>query len=459
MNSTARDPALLLLLAILGAHGAVIVTHSRRPPIADENYYVDKARYIHDHHRLAPADPRSLAVEDGRAWGNSDWRPQGYPVLLAVFGAGAFGDTDALRLRAAIVQFLSIAALLVALYLTVRNALTPVMRYGAAVLIALPPWTFNVVNDFGPDPFTLALAGFSTLAFASYVREGRRLLLASIAISFTLLLRPEMIVMPPLMIAAALLLRSRTAKVRGADLIAAVSPFVIAIALQVGYRTWFSGRVGLFGGHHVYNRGIQDWINTWWGSEKDGIDFAFAVSDARSASLPARASNDALERRHIEGRVALVVARGRYTAEDDAFFAELARKRERERPLMMLALRVWHTVHMWLNIETNTPLLETLADVPRGVRRPMLGGFVVLRVIALVLACIAAWQAIKRIRFPEPLDALVLLALTYALSRSLLMGLILNWTQHRYVDSAWPLVLACATIGMREVQRFRSQRA
>src|SRR6185295_5368330 len=117
----------------LSAHVLVIVTHFRHPLITDEIYYVAKARYIIEHHALAPADPRSLAVERGTAWGNSDWRQPGYALFLAAVSLGDFSDpAGALRLRVTIVQFLFVAGSLVALYRAAARVLTPRARWAAA---------------------------------------------------------------------------------------------------------------------------------------------------------------------------------------------------------------------------------------------------------------------------------------------------------------------------------------
>src|SRR4051812_10529005 len=118
-----RDPALWLLVAILAVHGAIILTHYRHPLITDEVYYAAKARYIVEHHRFAPIDPHALAAERGTESGNSDWRPPGYPLLVAALSFGDVGDpASALRLRVTIAQFAMVAAALLALYRTAVSA-------------------------------------------------------------------------------------------------------------------------------------------------------------------------------------------------------------------------------------------------------------------------------------------------------------------------------------------------
>src|ERR1051325_8010840 len=95
-----RDPALWLLVAILAAHGAIILTHYRHPLISDEFYYVAKARYIVERHRFIHIDPRALAAERGQEWATSDWRPPGEAPPVEELSLGAFSDpAGALRFR------------------------------------------------------------------------------------------------------------------------------------------------------------------------------------------------------------------------------------------------------------------------------------------------------------------------------------------------------------------------
>jgi len=427
-----RDPALWLLVAILAAHGAIILTHYRHPLITDEVYYVAKARYIAEHHRFAPVDAHALAVERGREWGNSDWRPPGYPLLVAALSFGDFSDpAGALRFRVTLAQFLMVAAALIALYRTAANAGAP--PYAAALLLGLPPWTFAVVNEIGPDPENLALVAFGLLALGR-----NRIALGTLLLSLTFFFRPEMIVLPPIVVGIALLLWRRATFLRDAAVAALI--YIVLVGAQVAYRTSVTGEPGVFGGLHIYNRGAFDWANTWLGTEKETYDFVYALGEGLPARVPARAFDSAGERAAVEQIVARVTARRRYTAEDDAAFEALAREKRRAHPLRVLLLRGWHTVHLWLNVETNNPLLSAMAGVPRPVRLPVWGALFLLRIAALVLAAIALLRA---------RDRLVLLMLSYAIARTILVGAVLNWNVHRYVLSAWPPVLWCACVALR----------
>src|ERR1051325_1125474 len=197
-----RDPALWLLVAILAAHGAIVLTHYRHPLITDEFYYVAKARYIVERHRFMPIDPHAAAAEHGQEWGNSDWRPPGYALVVAALSLGDFSDpAGALRFRVTLAQFLMVAAALLALYrAAVQAGVDGRARYAAAILLGLPPWTFGVVNEIGPDPENLALAAFALLALGR-----NRIVLGTFLLTLTLFFRPEMIVLPPIIVGIALL--------------------------------------------------------------------------------------------------------------------------------------------------------------------------------------------------------------------------------------------------------------
>jgi hypothetical protein len=439
------DPALALLLLLLAGHFAVIVACYEHPLITDEVYYVAKARYLAEHHRFAPIDPRALEVERGRAWGNSDWRPAGYPLLVAAISLGDFRDpAGALRLRVTIVQFLMVAAALLALYrLAVDCGVEGRARYAAAVLLALPPWTFAVVNEIGPDPENLALVTFGLIALGR-----KRVVPAAILLSLTFFFRPEMIVLPPVLIGFALLAWHRTTFWR--DAVVAASIYLALVGVQVAYRTALTGRPGVFGGLHIYNRGAFDWANTWVGTEKETYDFVYNLGEALPARVPDRAFDSDAERAAVERIVARVRARGVYAAEDDAEFERLAQEKARAHPLRVLALRGWHTVHLWLNVEQNNPLLEAMARVPRALRLPVWGALLLLRLAALALAAMAGLRAFRG--RTDAVSRFVLLFLFFAVVRSLFIGAVLNWNVHRYVLSAWPPVLWCAAAALRPRQ-------
>jgi len=448
------DPAFVLLIVLLSSQIAIVLTHYRHPLISDEVYYTAKARYLSEHHRFAPADPRAIAVERGLAWGNSDWRPPGYAIFVSALSGGDFSDpAGALRWRVTVAQLCMVAAALIALYFAATGGGAP--RYATAILLGAPPWVFFAVNEIGPDPENLAIVTAALLLFWRFIvasKNHMRWLAAATAMaSLALFFRPEMILFPPLLAGIAVLLRMRIARIEWRQAVVAALIFCTFVGMQVTYHTWFSGRLGVFGGLHIYNRGAFDWANSWLGTEKETYDFVYSIGEGRAMTLPDRAFDSAVERDAVRAIVTRIGARGVYTAADDTEFERLAQIKAREHPMRMLLLRGWHTIHLWLNVENNGPLLNALAAVPRAVRRPIYGASLLLRVAALCLAAVALVRSVRSFRrgMEDAWTLLVLLMLAYVVMRSLLTGVILNWNVHRYVLSAWPPLLCCASLALR----------
>jgi len=443
------DPALVLLLAILAAQFALLVTNYRHPLITDEVYYVGRARTIAEQHRLAPIDPDALAVERGERAGNSEWRPPAYPLLVAAISLGDFSDpAGALRLRVTIVQFAMIAAAIAALYaFALRFGLRGRARYAAAVLLAAPPWVFAFLNEFGPDPVNAALIVFALIAFATYVTRPesgvRPLAIGTLLATLTLFFRPEMIALAPPLVLIALLLRG---SVRWRHAVAAAAIFCAIVAVQVAYRTSATGTLGVFGPVRILNRGAFDWANSWFGTEKETYDFVYAVTERQIATVPDRAFDSAAERDEVRQIVERVHASGVYGAADDAEFERLAREKQRQHPIRTLIVRASHAVQVWLNLETNFQLLAAMASVPRAIRLPFYGALLLLRIAALVLAGVALVRATARPRTAA--GSVVLLFLSFAILRTILIAVVLNWNVHRYIMPAWPPLLWCACVAL-----------
>src|SRR5438128_2697210 len=97
----------LVLAALLSLQAAIALPPPPRAFQGDEPYYVDKARELTAHGRFDRATPENLAVERGERWGTADWRPPGYPVVIALAGGGRL-DPATLRTRVAAIQFLAV---------------------------------------------------------------------------------------------------------------------------------------------------------------------------------------------------------------------------------------------------------------------------------------------------------------------------------------------------------------
>jgi hypothetical protein len=453
MRESRPDPrALVLLVSLLAAHLVLTVAHHHHPLVTDEFYWVRNARHLVEHCRFPALDPTALAAEKGQAWAASDWRPQGFTVFLAVCSLGDFDAPDTtLRLRVTVVQFLLLASILLWLYrLAVRGGFSP---WVSAVILGASPWTFEFVNDLGADSLNAFVASLALLLLWRWVaaahRTTDRLFWAAFTASLPLLLRPEMIVLAPVMVGLAILLRWPP---RGRDLAAAAIAFTIVAGVQVAYRLSVAGEIGIYGGRQqIVNRGAFHWAETWPGTEKEGYDFVYLLTEGRVLSLPDRAFADADEKKRVQQILDRVRATGRYTSEDDAAFERLASERKRRFPILVASLRLWHVAHLWLNNENPNPILVALTPVPRVVRRPIYGALLLLRVVIYSLAIIATARALARFNRGEAdaFDRLTLLMAGLIVARSVLVGGIFNWKVHRYVLTAWPAMLWCACAAFR----------
>lgn len=445
------DTALGLLVFLLAAQFAVTLAHCYKPLITDEFYWTGKARYFAEHGWFPPIDAEALKAERGEVWGVSDWRPQLYTLFLALCSFGDFDDpARSLRLRATIVHFLLLAVVLICLFrIAVRAGVPP---YFAALVFGAAPWTFAFVNELGADSLHAFVVSLGLLLLWRWAvapkRQNGALFLAGCVASLPLLLRPEMIVIAPIVLGLALLLRWPP---RPSDLLTVVAAFALVLTAQIAYRTWFTGEPGVFGRLAIVNRGAFHWTDTWLGTEKEAYDFVYAITEGREHPLPERAFADASERKRVQVIAERVRARGRYAQEDDAEFEKLAQERRNRSPLLVSSLRLWHTAHLWVNVENPSPLLDALAPVPRSVRRPIYGTLLLFRLILYALAAVAIVRAVVRLRRGEAdaFDRLTLLAAGFIVARSLLIGAVLNWKVHRYVLAAWPPMLWCACAALR----------
>jgi hypothetical protein len=439
----------LLLLAL----AAQVVLALRVPSAGfggDEPYYVAKARYFFAHHRFPRATANDLAIENGRSWGQSDWRPQGYAVFLALCSGGDFTPAT-LRHRVTAVQALLVALAIFLAFRALRvHTARPPMRLVTAVVLGIAPWPFAFAPLLGPDSVVASVTAIALLLLGGYPKS---VFLATLLFSITFTFRPEMIVLPPLIVACAALYQERH---RLRFVTASAAAFLVVLAVHYAYRIDFTGQhtPPVFGGLHIPDRGAFAWVNTWIGTEHEAYDFVYALTSGQpEPPLPARAFANEAERRAVGEIIAHVRATGRYQQEDDAAFASLAGRRRREDPARTIAARLWHAAHLWLNAETSTQTLILLSDTPAIIRRPILGALLLLK-----LATLAAFALfIVRIRTFRG-DAFLILSAVYVIARTLLIGIVLGWFTHRYVLSAWIPLLTCGAAAVSRPRRTATSR-
>lgn len=447
-----------ILLTLLAAHFALIMVNHSRPLVGDEPYYVEKGAHIVHHHSFAPARASELEIVAGRQWGNADWRPQGYPLFLALIAPDVIDDPPALRRRVTIVQFLLTAALVVAWFgLLAKSSSSRWVRMGGALLLTLP-WPFEYVTDIGADTLNLVLAGAGLVLWilwaSSPVRNRYLLTAAALLSSATLLVRPEMIAIAPIMALIGLVARRRYKRVTPTELALVIVVMSLPVLFQAGYRTWFVGRPGVFGPLRIVNSGAFEWTRTWIGTEKEAYDFVYAITGGLLQSLPDRAFENQTEREMVD-RLQWRAFQHGYTRELDDAFAALASERRRAHPIVVAMIPLLDTVQIWINLETPGPMLNALAQTPRSFRHPILGGLFVARCLIVVFALDGARRSLKRWRAHQAdmLDTIVLAAFAFAVARTALVALILQWRVHRYMVVAWIPLLCCAAASLRALDR------
>jgi hypothetical protein len=435
----------LVILLALQAALAMWTAAAGHAANGDEPYFIAKARYLSEHHAFAHASAADLEIERGTRWGISDWRPPGYPAFVALCAMGRF-DVAAVRMRVTAAQFIVLAAALFLGFLTIEPVLPGLRAITAAALFGLAPWPFEFVTSINTDSLTMSLTFIGALVLWR-ARSAAAAFLGALALMATMLLRPESAALAPLIIAVAVVLK------RGARWLPAVAAIVLVFGLQLGYRRHFTGAwsPSLFGGLHVRDQGAFDWAHTWYGTEAETYDFVYGLTNGDlRRELPPRAFADDAERRAVEAAISSVQRNGYSPAVDDAF-RRLAEKRKREHPLAANAgPRLWHAAHLWINVETNSQLLRLLAPVPRALRRVLLGSLLALK-LALYALFVAA--LVRLPRFPAELRGLVLVMAAIVVTRTLLVGVILNWLTHRYALPCWPPLMECAMAAMATVRR------
>src|SRR5438067_6944626 len=206
VKPAAERLATSLLLLLLAGQIVLAVANVGDRYGGDEPYYVSKAVYFVTHHRFPRATPHEVAVEQGSEWGTSDWRPQGYPLFVALCSGGNVSAAS-LRRRVTAVQAFLIA---VAIFLAFRALHTVTDRSSVRVLCALifgvAPWPFEFAGLIGPDSL---VASVTAIALYLLGRHPRSVFLATLLLTTTFTFRPEMIVLVPLIVACAALFQEK----------------------------------------------------------------------------------------------------------------------------------------------------------------------------------------------------------------------------------------------------------
>jgi hypothetical protein len=436
----------------------------------DESYYAGKALALQSLHQFPRVPPPEFGNPfPSKFWGNTDWRPPGYAILLA---AVTYPDVRmaTTRERIAWIQFCGVATVLTILFFLAVN---PSDRTGwalsAALVLGASPWPFAFTTLIGPESTVLvfATAGAVLLGVFTAGAGKRTLLVLGIGcLSLSFLFRPEGIVLVLYMAFLALAVRCTHEQSGRANFWknagAAALPFLLVLSLQVCYRMTVAERVEVFGPVRFVNEGAFAWIHTWLNTEEGGYDrFAYRLVDGKPAlsELPARAFRDDWEKAQI-GKALGALDRGYpYDETIDKIFAQVARKRRHEAwfgsGVIPQASRM---LQLWVNRATNTQWLSFLATTPRAFSRTVVGALLAAKLLLLAAAALGILNVatVALSRKPDRTETFTLMFGGYVVGRTVVIGVGLGWMVARYMVPAWPALLWCSLIGFRLMaQRFR----
>jgi hypothetical protein len=453
---------LLQLLPLLGGYGP-----AARDPRPD-TYYLRKSEALVRTGSFERPAPEDLAVLRGEAMGQSDFRPPGYPVFLALLGVT--GENWEGRDRwIAVVQ---VAAAAACLWWILERALERLSaREGvlAAVLLGAQPWAFEFAYDRLPDTLTMAaaFAGADLAAGAATAASpARRAALAATsgaALGVSTFLRPEMLAFAPLVLAAGLLLLARSAGVRAAALPALAGGLVLLAAFggHVAYRRAVFGEWAVVGRFQGNAPGVARWLKTWTSNDTDlrRIRAPLAQGERiRFDRIPDRAFADAAEREEVRLLVGEIARRGEYLAEHDAAFARIAERRARADPVGSVVVpRLWCTAALLLTPGSAATLHPTRL-LPDRAERAFAWLFVGIRFAVLAAAAIAMARALRRPpgAGADAVAAAVFLGAVLCVARLAWLGLGRGILEYRYALLLWPFLLLAAIAWADQRRRRRS---
>ncbi len=446
-----------LLCLLAGQYLLLLWTPWSTELVGDEFSYVLKSAFLLEHGRFPELTAEQREVLAGKGVGWSDFRPPGYPIVLAAFGIPESGIAG--KQTYCTVMFGLVAMVLIAMHL----AATAMFRggiwlYPVAATLGIQPWTFEYMKSLAPDCLTMVLAttAVALLAIFVHMRSVRTALMPFVSavalLCLTAMLRPEMLLFAVVLAAIAILVRA--AGWREFFFFAGVMTCLVGctIAANVAYRWTVAQELRVYGELRNPAPGLFKWIKTWNSKENvlHGVVWTLPRGGCAISDIPAGAFADDYERNVVSAIVERLNAGEGYAADMDTAFSTLAERRIRDNPLSCwLGPRLWRPFHLWGNLETNGQLLHALVFVPRMPRRSILGGLLVLKLTILSLsafACVPLWRR-WRSRRVEWFDVLAILSITLVATRTLLFGVLFVSCEHRYVLVAWPACLWLAIYG------------
>jgi hypothetical protein len=441
----------LLFLALTAGEDLLIL----RVPCLDHGLpnndaldYVPRARTLLETGAF-PAD------EEGDAW-----RPPGYATLLAGLMVLAGDSNAAISTSGRLLNLLVDLALgCFLLWLACRCLAGTWLRLGAALLLGVQPWTAAWAPILAPDLLCAGLfvAGLVTLARAATGRHSVAWLLAGSALtSACFLLRAEFILLVPLPVALALLLRRPTPLRFLLLTVLATLPFLAAVGANVAYRQHVAGRTEVFGMYRLRAPGLSLWVGTWYGrgEQKHGIVNGWPGGSlyVRAEDLPDGAFATPAERERVLGLFRQIEADGTVSPVVDRTFGELAVSRIEADPWRYyLGVRLWNAPRYWISLGEPRTVTGLAFRHLQSAESNLLGAlaYLALQAIVLLAALLGVGRALVRggRRQADWIDRFLLLGLVFILQRTIFFAFWNPFVELRYMMPAWPCLFALAVCG------------
>ena len=412
-------------------------------PKADEKYFVSKAS--------AAADSQQYR-----------WRPAGYATYLACCSR-IVGFWEAARLPCTVIQFSLMALVLVLLHWLACRALPgSYWLCAVALVLGIQPWCFEDSRTMIPDSLTASITTIGIVGLFAYIQRSQKkvdssLLVASAILCLAAWLRAEMIVIVPILIAAAILLKRLNEPVSARHLFYLLLISSMFLMAAIFIRANFVRKLALTSQGSLGLAGVSSWTKTWFSTEKTAYSNflhgkKFLNADVRD--FPDHAFADDAERNKIARAFQLLKTKKEYDLEVDRIFRGVAEKRSNENFLInRIFTKVWRTLQIWLYVDTNNRLLLVSGPSIRIFSSLILTGLYILKITLFLLAGYSFYQVVRNLTngtlgWHHRLTALMLLCV---ITRTLLMGTVLDWTIHRYALVAWPAMLWCAISGITDL--------
>lgn len=369
--------AYLLLFLILFLRALLVFSTPVSDKLNGDAFdYVGKANHLITYGEFKKVTPPDLPTDIAGYY--SDFRPPGFPVIISALIFAGGNSPNEINLSTKILNFFLDALTCIILFQLVLSKFRKnSTQYVAAAAIGLQPWTSSFVTATYPDTTVAFLVVTGVALLPRYVNGTSRaqeitsVFFASMALSIGALIRPELIVAPPVLIATALYLKfrrnDRFCKLAWIALIAII-PFLLSIALNMGYRWTVEKKLAVYGKFEHQTPGLNKWILTWIGSAKSKEDIMwgpFQISQKEFKNLPQSAFSDTKEKEILSEIAEKSRQRGYLTKAEDDVFREVAEKRIQEDPLTYwLYGRIYNSIHFWVNTGSASYLLHHQARLP-----------------------------------------------------------------------------------------------